>query len=336
MGFFANLFGNQDYYRFRNQAPSARMRAFIDAATNTPLDDLTRRLLIVSPQRQAQFDFNIFTLSKAFEYVVKDTDRARQEAAKFVILFLENKIGSSMSPESISFLALMFFDQEFTVSSNRGKSDIETWNTLCLDLDIDGDTLLVTRGAINVDYAVGLISLRLPFGACKEPALKRLNNDTSVSLLTPEQMLSLTKDYIEVRGDEGASGRPADYAASLEYVSPARDFPGKWPQMPLCGCCSVPFAIDARRSGLWVAQGYSGRQAGTVVPICGVCITYINSLAETSVKRIRFPLPDDYDAVGQQMCTRFTLDDLTKLALVRLALVSRSANNYTRNGQFLP
>src|SRR5262245_50707921 len=103
-----------------------------------------------------------------------------------------------------------------------------------------------------------------------------IDDKTSVTHLTGEQMLSLTKDYLEVRSDEGASGRPTDYATSLEYVSPSPNLPGKWPQVPLCGCCSVPFAIDARQCGLWVAEGYSGRQTGRVVPICAVCITYLN------------------------------------------------------------
>ncbi len=151
----------------------------------------------------------------------------------------------------------------------------------------------------------------------------RSGQDFSVPQLTREQMLRLTRDYLEVRSDEGASGHPADYAASLEYVSPASDFPGKWPQVPLCGCCSVPFAIDARRSGLWVAQGHSGKQSGTVVPICAVCITYLNRHQETSSQRVRFPLTTDYDAVGQEICGRFPLDDLTKLALVRVALVRK-------------
>jgi len=149
------------------------------------------------------------------------------------------------------------------------------------------------------------------------------SSDPSPAALNRDQMLNLTKDYLEVRKDEGASGRPTDYASTLEYVKPSRNFPGEWPGTPLCGCCSVPFGIDARKCGLWVAQGFSGSQSGTVVPICAACITYLNQIEEPSGRVVRFPLPSDYDVFGQQMCTRFPLDDLMKLALVRVAFMRK-------------
>lgn len=141
--------------------------------------------------------------------------------------------------------------------------------------------------------------------------------------LNRNQILNLTKNYLEVRKDEGASGRPTDYASTLEYVSPSPNFPGEWPGTPLCGCCSVPFSIDARKYGLWVAQGFSGRQSGIIVPICAVCITYLNQVEEPSGGAVRFPLPSGYDVLSQQMCTRLPLDDLMKLALVRVAFMRK-------------
>ncbi len=149
------------------------------------------------------------------------------------------------------------------------------------------------------------------------------SSTSSPKELNKDQMLTLAKDYFEVQKDEGASGHPTDYSSTLEYAKPTRNFPGEWPGTPLCGCCSVPFSIDARKCGLWVAQGFSGSQSDTVVPICAVCITYLNQTEEPSGRVVRFPLPSNYDVLGQQMCTRFPLDDLMKLALVRIAFMRK-------------
>lgn len=150
--------------------------------------------------------------------------------------------------------------------------------------------------------------------------------DPEAPSFTEDQLRELTKDYEEVLGDEGATALPTDYASTLTYVPPSREFPGQWPGMPLCGCCSVPFAIDPRKSGLWVAKGAGERQLGNVVPLCAVCITYLNRLNITPGQGDRFPLPRDYDAVGQQIRTRFPFDDLKRLAVCRVALLRRQSN----------
>jgi hypothetical protein len=144
-----------------------------------------------------------------------------------------------------------------------------------------------------------------------------------VPKLTEAQLRDLTRDYEEVLADEGATGRPADYASNLTYVPPSRDFPGQWPDMPLCGCCSVPFAIDPRKLGLWVAKGAGARQLGKIVPLCAVCITYLNRVHGIPGEEEQFPLSKNYDAIGQQMCTKFPLDDLKRLAVCRVALLRK-------------
>ncbi len=144
--------------------------------------------------------------------------------------------------------------------------------------------------------------------------------------LTEADLRELTRDYLEVQADEGASGHPADYAATLTYVPPSSDFPGQWPGMPLCGCCSVPFAIDPRKSGMWVAEGASGKQAGTIVPLCAVCVTYLNRKHPAPDRRDRFPLPKNYDTRGQEMSSKFPLDDLQRLAICRIALLRKTGN----------
>lgn len=162
--------------------------------------------------------------------------------------------------------------------------------------------------------------LKALFGGGKESERIDSNN------MTEADLRELTRDYLEVQADEGASGQPADYAATLTYVPPSGDFPGQWPGMPLCGCCSIPFAIDPRKSGLWVAKGASGKQAGTIVPLCAVCVTYLNRKHPAPDRRDRFPLPKSYDARGQEMCSKFPLDDLQRLAICRVALLRKTGN----------
>lgn len=162
--------------------------------------------------------------------------------------------------------------------------------------------------------------LKAIFGGGKE--LERIDSQN----LTEADFRELTRDYLEVQEDEGASGCPSDYAATLTYVPPSRDFPGQWPGMPLCGCCSVPFAIDPRKSGLWVAEGTSSKQSGTIVPLCAVCVTYLNRKHRAPDQHDRFPLPKNYDARGQEMCSKFPLDDLQRLAICRVALLRKTGN----------
>ena len=111
--------------------------------------------------------------------------------------------------------------------------------------------------------------------------------------------------------------------STLKYFPPARGFPGKWPGTPLCGCCSVPFAIDPRKCGLWVANGVVGRQSGTIVPICAVCLTYLNQKHHVPNQGDRFPIPPEYDKLGQEMSAKFTLDDLQRVAICRIALLRK-------------
>lgn len=163
--------------------------------------------------------------------------------------------------------------------------------------------------------------LKAIFGGGKKP--ERIDS----LKLTEAEIRELTTDYLAVQEDEGASGQPSDYAASLTYLPPSHDFPGKWLGMPMCGCCSVPFAIDPRKSGLWVAEGASGKQSGTIVPLCAVCVTYLNRKRPASAKHDRFPLPNNYDARGQEICSRFPLDNLRRLAICRIALLRKTGNS---------
>lgn len=170
--------------------------------------------------------------------------------------------------------------------------------------------------------------LKALFGGKKKPdRIDSLN-------LSESDLIQLTRDYLGVQEDEGASGRPTDYELSLTFVPPSPNITGKWPGMPLCGCCSVPFAIDPRKSGLWVAKGARGKQLGTMVPLCAVCITYLNKKYRASDKIDRYPLPKNYDTVGQALCSKFPLDDLKRLAISRIALLRKTRDSQARNQTF--
>ncbi len=135
---------------------------------------------------------------------------------------------------------------------------------------------------------------------------------------SPEQLEELLATYRDVQKDEVATGKPADYAGSLEYISPARDLPGKWPGMPLCGCCSAPFSIDARQVGLWVAEG---KKDGRPVPLCAVCVSDLNRRHLKDHGGQPFALPRGYDQVGQQLAAQYSGQSVQRIALVRIALV---------------
>lgn len=135
---------------------------------------------------------------------------------------------------------------------------------------------------------------------------------------TAEELQDVMRTYFEVQKDEGASGRPADYVQTLQYISPSIGFPSKWPGTPLCGCCSAPFGLDARRDGIWMAKG---RKDGRPVPLCAVCITHLNGLYLEREGRAPFTLPRSYDEMGQQLAAQFGATDVRKVAVTRIAFI---------------
>lgn len=146
------------------------------------------------------------------------------------------------------------------------------------------------------------------FGAPQEPKL---------SMPSAAEAAALARDYEAVLLDEGATGNPDDYAATLTYVPPGpENIPDNLKSPFLCGCCTVPTFLEAKKCGLWVAKGMKASQSGRLVPICAVCITYLNRHRSG-----QFRLPKNYDTLGQSMCERFPLDDLKRLALTRIAFV---------------
>jgi hypothetical protein len=61
--------------------------------------------------------------------------------------------------EFVGFTALAYFDREFTVGANRGKTYETAWNTLTLEVELVGQQVGVARGAVRIEYPVGPIDL---------------------------------------------------------------------------------------------------------------------------------------------------------------------------------
>lgn len=133
-----------------------------------------------------------------------------------------------------------------------------------------------------------------------------------------EELQDVMRTYFETLKDEGATGRPTDYARTLSYVEPSPEFPPDWPGMPLCGCCSAPFALVARRDGVWMAEG---KKDSRPVPLCAVCITHLNGLYVQRDGKAPLKLPPSYDLMGQQLAAKFGADDVRKVAVTRIAFI---------------
>ncbi len=144
-----------------------------------------------------------------------------------------------------------------------------------------------------------------------------LRNETSEAAPSEAELREVMQSYLEVLKDEGTTARPTDFAATLQYAPPSDKWPPDWPGVPLCGCCAAPFAVIARRDGLWVAKGL---RDGRPVPLCAVCITHLNHLALENGPA-RFALSPTYDVVGQQLAARLGTKDVRKIAVMRVSLV---------------
>lgn len=134
--------------------------------------------------------------------------------------------------------------------------------------------------------------------------------------LSDKRMAQLKRDYLKTVNDEGATCNPSDYASTLKYLPPElspEPPPGPQPFV-LCGCCSSPLFLRPRETGVWIARGVGGRQSGGMVPICAVCIAWINDKGELG----HFKLPQAYDAFGQDIANNLPLDDLQSLAIARI------------------
>lgn len=134
-------------------------------AAERPLDDMVWRLVIASPRRHIITDVGLVTMDTACQQHEKQTDPAYRTAAAegLARVFDSNLTLDRETFEVLRFVALAFFDREFTRGANKGKTHETAWNTLALEVEPLPDRVRISRRAVRIEYPVGRIDLNFPF-----------------------------------------------------------------------------------------------------------------------------------------------------------------------------
>jgi hypothetical protein len=136
--------------------PSLALANALEEALKRPLNDLTSRIVVAAPQRHFILDVTIFEIDNAFNVYEKGGRQARRAATEFLAEAIQN---GGAPPEQVAVAALGFFDREYTKGANAGCTAETAWNTLTLDIVIDGRQFGATRGTCRLEYPDGPIDL---------------------------------------------------------------------------------------------------------------------------------------------------------------------------------
>ena len=154
MGLWSIFFGKGESFPFSNDNPSDQLKQALREASEQPLDDHTWRIVLAIPQGSIVFDISLFNAASKFEaYEKAGINHARSNAVVNLTAVLQGKL----DPYRLDPLA--FFDREFTVGANHGKSYETAWNTLALDAALRNGKLCVTRSAHRLEFAEGRLNL---------------------------------------------------------------------------------------------------------------------------------------------------------------------------------
>jgi hypothetical protein len=150
MGFWSRLRGPTGDFVFSHAPPSHYLRKALQEAENQPLDDFTWRIVIASPKQNWIFDITLFQADAGFtSYARGGIQKARRNAASMVQDAIK---GSPVDDGTLASAALAFFDTDFTVGANKGKTRETAWNTLALDVECKDGRLLATRSAHRLTF----------------------------------------------------------------------------------------------------------------------------------------------------------------------------------------
>jgi hypothetical protein len=139
------------------------LKSALEEAAKTPLNDLTFRIVAAFPQTRFVSDVTLFQMGAARDaYEKRGSSPTTTGAVAFLALAAEGKRPPN---EEFKYVALAFFDREFTVGANQGKTEETAWNTLTLDVELTKDEIRVNRDACRIEYPIGRIDLRFPFGS---------------------------------------------------------------------------------------------------------------------------------------------------------------------------
>lgn len=150
MGFWSKLVRRKETFLFSDAPPSQYLREALQEAENRPLDDFTWRIVIASPKYHWIFDI---TLPQAYDglkaYARGGIQRARLNAASIVLAAIK---GRPVDDAAMASASLAFFDADFTVGANKGRTRETAWNTLALDAECKNEGLQVARSAHRLAF----------------------------------------------------------------------------------------------------------------------------------------------------------------------------------------
>jgi hypothetical protein len=157
MGFWSKLIGRKEEFVFPNTPLSQCLREALQEAENQPLDDFTWRIVIASPKCHWIVDVTLFQADEGFTaYARGGIQKARHNAASIV---LEAIKGRPIDDATMASASLAFFDTDFTVGANKGKTRETAWNTLALDAECKDGRLRVTRSAHRLTFPFAPLNL---------------------------------------------------------------------------------------------------------------------------------------------------------------------------------
>ena len=157
MGFWSKLIGRKEDFVFSDAPPSRYLREALDNAKNHPLNDFTWRIVVASQKRHWIIDITLLQADAGFTaYARGGIQKARLNAASMILESIE---GRPLDDATMASASLAFFDTDFTVGANKGKTRETAWNTLALDAECKNGRLQVTRSAHRLTFPLGPLLL---------------------------------------------------------------------------------------------------------------------------------------------------------------------------------
>ena len=149
--------GRKKDFVFSDNPPPQYLREALENAKNHPLNDFTWRIVVASQTRHWVIDITLLQADAGFTaYARGGVQKARLNAASII---LEAAKGRPVDDATMASASLAFFDTEFTVGANKGKTRETAWNTLALDAECKNGRLRVTRSAHRLTFPFAPLNL---------------------------------------------------------------------------------------------------------------------------------------------------------------------------------
>lgn len=150
MGLLSKLMRPPPDFAFSDYVPSEYLTEALQEAESRPLDEFTWRIVVASPRQNWIVDVTLFQADAGFTaYARGGIQKARRNAVSIVQAAVN---GTPVDEATLATAALAFFDTEFTVGANKGKTGETAWNTLALDVELRNGKLLVARSAHSLNF----------------------------------------------------------------------------------------------------------------------------------------------------------------------------------------